>query len=445
MTDPPSPPEVTPDQPDGGGSGDDASAAGIPAGEAGLVLRMGNGERLPTWVWRLILAVAVSVALYQSATSILAQLTSLLGMIVVALFLSFAIEPAVSYMSDRFGLRRGIGTFVCFLGLVAIGGVFVFVMAELVISQVSDLVENAPQYIDDIADWLNRTFGLDIETVELNDTIREYESEIATVATDVGGRVLSLTGSVVGLIFQGFTVLLFAFYMIAQGPRFRRNVCSLVPASRQRTVLFIWELSIEKTGGWIYSRLLLAGLSAVFTWTFLSILGVPSPLALALWVGLVSQFIPAIGTYLAGSLPVLIALLNDPIDAIWVLGFIIVYQQIENYFFSPKITAQTMDLHPAVAFGSAIAGGMLAGPIGAILALPAAGVIQAFVSTILERHDVVDSHLTQFAEIADTEGDSEVRQMMRRMLRGEEIEGDEDPPPGQSPPGQSDDEAGSGR
>ena len=101
----------------------------------------------------------------------------------------------------------------------------------------------------------------------------------------------------------------------------------------------------------------------------------PSPLALAIWVGLVSQFIPAIGTYLAGALPVLIALLNDPIDAIWVLGFIIVYQQIENYLFSPKITAHAMDLHPAIAFGAALAGNAVLGPVGAIMALPFAGVV----------------------------------------------------------------------
>ncbi len=184
-------------------------------------------------------------------------------------------------------------------------------------------------------------------------------------------------------------------------------------------MLYLWELSIQKTGGWIYSRLLLAALSAAFTWVYLRCSGCRSPLALALWVGLISQFIPAIGTYLAGALPVLIALLNDPVDAIWVIAFIAIYQQVENYYFSPKITGQTMDLHPAVAFGAAIAGGMLAGPVGAILALPAAGVIQAFVSTFLERHEVVDSHLTDLERIRDTEGDSGVRAAMRRLLRRE--------------------------
>jgi predicted PurR-regulated permease PerM len=66
-----------------------------------------------------------------------------------------------------------------------------------------------------------------------------------------------------------------------------------------------------------------------------------------------------------------------------VLAWILAYQQIENYLLSPRITGQTMNLHPAVAFGSALAGAALFGPMGAVLALPAAAVIQAFITTYL--------------------------------------------------------------
>ena len=120
----------------------------------------------------------------------------------------------------------------------------------------------------------------------------------------------------------------------------------------------------------------------------------PYPLALGLWVGLVSQFVPTIGTYLAGALPVLIALFHDPVDALWVLVFITVYQQFENLVLSPRITARTMSLHPAVAFGAVIAGGAIAGPIGALLALPAVASIQALISLYAHRYEVVTGPLT---------------------------------------------------
>src|SRR5690606_36333643 len=96
----------------------------------------------------------------------------------------------------------------------------------------------------------------------------------------------------------------------------------------------------------------------------------------------------------AGAVPVLVALSSDPIDGIWVLAFVFAYQQVENYFFAPRITARTMALHPAVAFATVIAGAALFGAVGALLALPAAAVLQALVSTYVSRHEVIESEMT---------------------------------------------------
>ena len=125
-----------------------------------------------------------------------------------------------------------------------------------------------------------------------------------------------------------------------------------------------------------------------------TVIGLRYPVALGIWVGLVSQFLPVIGTYLAGVLPVLVALLDEPIRALWVLLVIVLYQQIENYLFAPRITAHTLELHPAVAFSAAIAGAAVLGPVGAILALPACATVQGFLSEWGPSHDVVDSDLT---------------------------------------------------
>ena len=89
------------------------------------------------------------------------------------------------------------------------------------------------------------------------------------------------------------------------------------------------------------------------------------------------------------------SLLDDPGHALVILVFLLVYQQIENYVFAPKITARTMDLHPAVAFGTVMVGAALFGGVGALIALPAAAVIQAVASTYLKRHEVIDTHMTR--------------------------------------------------
>jgi predicted PurR-regulated permease PerM len=190
------------------------------------------------------------------------------------------------------------------------------------------------------------------------------------------------------------TIGLFTFYMAAEGPKMRRAVCSIMRPERQVKVLRAWEIAIDKTGGYFYSRALLAGIGALVAWAVFAITGIPFAIALALWMGVLSQFVPVVGTYLGGALPLVIALLESPTKAIVVVVFVVVYQQLENYLLAPRITARTMALHPAVAFGAAIAGGTLMGVPGALMALPFAATVQAFVGTFMERHEVVDDNLT---------------------------------------------------
>jgi predicted PurR-regulated permease PerM len=220
---------------------------------------------------------------------------------------------------------------------------------------------------------------------------------------DLAGRAARFGALLLSVIFQALTIGLFTFYLVADGPRFRRTVCSVLTPRRQREVLEVWDIAIDKTGGYLYSRLLLAILNATATFIVLTVLGVPFAVPLSLWMGFVSQFIPIVGTYIAAAVPLVVALLEEPSAALFFLIFIVVYQQVENYLLSPRITARTMQLHPAVAFGAALAGGSISGLIGAFMALPAAAVIQAGFSSYLTRHEVVESELTREDHGADEE------------------------------------------
>jgi predicted PurR-regulated permease PerM len=155
-------------------------------------------------------------------------------------------------------------------------------------------------------------------------------------------------------------------------------------------VLDVWELAVQKTGGYLSSRAILAVVSSLLHYVAFEAIGTPAPIALALWVGVISQFLPVIGIYVAGALPLLLTVIDAPIKGLFVLAFIVVYQQIENFLIAPKITAQTMELHAGVAFASAIIGGAVLGPTGAILGLPAAAVIQGILSSVGHRYEVVD-------------------------------------------------------
>ena len=227
--------------------------------------------------------------------------------------------------------------------------------------------------------------------------------------------VLDVSAQVLGGLFQLLTITLFSFYFAADGPRLRRALCSVLPPAKQAEVLRAWEIAVDKTGGYLYSRGLMALISGVAHYILLEVLGVPYAPVLAVWVGLVSQFIPTIGTYLAGALPMLIAFTVDPWYALWVLIFVVVYQQFENYVLQPKLTAKTVDIHPAVAFGSVIAGTALLGAVGALIAIPAVATLQAFLGAYVKRYDVTDDPRVHGRR---ERGTSALLARIRRALQG---------------------------
>ncbi|WP_078948140.1 AI-2E family transporter [Streptomyces griseus] len=346
------------------------------------------GAGMPRWLPRAMVLALALIAAFQLGTWAFHQLIGLLINILIAFFLALAIEPAVSRMAAH-GIRRGFATFLVFLGLlIAVAG-FVTLLGSMLAGQIIKLIEGFPEYLDSVINWVNTTFHTDLRRVDIQDSLvhsgwlRKYVQNSATGVLDVSAQVL-------GGLFQLLTIALFSFYFAADGPRLRRTLCSVLPPSRQAEVLRAWEIAVDKTGGYLYSRGLMALISGVAHYILLEALGIPYAPVLALWVGVVSQFIPTIGTYLAGALPMLIAFTVNPWYALWVLIFVVVYQQFENYMLQPKLTSKTVDIHPAVAFGSVIVGTALLGAVGALIAIPAVATLQAFLGVYVKRYDVTD-------------------------------------------------------
>lgn len=344
--------------------------------------------RMPRWLPRAMVLALALIACFQLGSWAFHQVTGLLINVLIAFFLALAVEPAVSWMAAR-GLRRGLATALTFLGVMIAGAGFVVLLGSMLAGQIVDMVEDFPKYLDQVISWVNQTFHTDLNRVEVQDSLlhsdwlQKYVQNSATGVLDVSAQVL-------GGLFQLLTILLFSFYFAADGPRLRRALCSVLPPAKQAEVLRAWEIAVDKTGGYLYSRGLMALISGIAHYILLAALDVPYAPVLGMWVGLVSQFIPTIGTYLAGALPMLIAFTVDPWYALWVLVFVVVYQQFENYVLQPKLTAKTVDIHPAVAFGSVIAGTALLGAVGALIAIPAVATLQAFLGAYVKRYDVTD-------------------------------------------------------
>ncbi|MCP3818616.1 AI-2E family transporter [Streptomyces sp. A3M-1-3] len=344
--------------------------------------------RMPRWLPRALVLALALYACFQLGSWAFHQLIGLLVNILIAFFLALAVEPVVSRMAAR-GMRRGLATFLVFLGVFITGAGFVVLLGSMLAGQIIEMIEEFPRYIDSVIKWINLTFHTDLSRVEIQESVLRSDWLRKYVESSAGG-VLDVSATVLGGLFKLLTIGLFSFYFAADGPRLRRAVCSVLPPAKQTEVLRAWEIAVNKTGGYLYSRGLMALVSGVAHYVLLVILGVPYAPALAVWVGVVSQFIPTIGTYLAGALPMLIAFTVNPLYALYVLAFVVIYQQFENYVLQPKLTSKTVDIHPAVAFGSVVAGTALLGAVGALIAIPAVATLQAFLGAYVKRYAVTD-------------------------------------------------------
>lgn len=342
----------------------------------------------PRWLRKAVVAILILFVILQIGTWIFHSIGSFLFLLLLAFLLGIALEPIVGFLTRR-GMRRGLATGIAMLTFFVAALVFIAAFGGLLVSQISELIQQLPSLLDSAADWVNKTFDKELDPNALRKTFNITPQQIATWASGLAGGVLGVITSTVGLVFQGFTMILFAFYFSADGPRLRRTIAGWLPARQQRVFVTVWDITVQKTGGFVVSRLLLALISTLFMSIFLFIIDVPYWFALGLFTGVVSQFIPTVGTYLGIALPCLVAVFNDPLDVVWIIIFGTAYQQIENYFFSPRISARTMDIHPAVAFGSVIAGAALFGPIGALIGIPVAAAVLAFAQAYTKRYDVI--------------------------------------------------------
>ncbi|WP_454042092.1 AI-2E family transporter [Cellulosimicrobium sp. Marseille-Q8652] len=375
----PSPPDAPPHAP-----------SGVPSGADGDGTRpvQHDSRQPPRWVPRALVMGVVAVFVAVFAWYALGQLQALGVNILIAFFIALALEPIVVWLV-RHGWRRGVAAGVSLIGSIVVVLVVLALFGNLFVQQLVQLVQTIPALYEDARGFLEERF--DVIVPESDELLREAFDQFGQ---DVASGALLVGTTIIGGIFASLTILLVTYYLLAAGPRFRAAVCRWLTPNRQEEVLRLWEITQVKVSDFINSRIVLAALSSVFTLVFLLIVGTPYALPLAVFTGVVSQFVPTIGTYIGGALPVAVALTSQGLpQALAVLAFIIGYQQLENLYFSPKVSARALEMNPAVSFVVVLAFGAVFGALGAFLALPIAATIQAVANTYLQRHELIDSHL----------------------------------------------------
>ena len=343
-----------------------------------------------TSVWRSGWVVIALIAIGLFIKFVIDDGGSVIFTLLMAWFASIAMEPAVARLAKR--MKRGAATGLVMLAVAVFCVLFALAFGKLIADQLVQAVKALPSFAQSALDWVNERLGTDYSPTEALAAIGITQDTLTTWAKELAGGALGLIVSVVGAFFSSFTFLLFTFYFSADAPRLKRWVARLFAPRYQPVVVTVWDLSVEKTGGYVAARVVLAGINGGSTAIFLWIIGMPYWLILGIWTGLVAQFVPTIGTYISIILPVLVGLLGpNPIQGVLALIWAIVYQQVENLTLEPQISAKAVDIQPAVSFAAVLLGAALFGAAGAILAVPVAALMLALLDIYARKYELLPS------------------------------------------------------
>jgi predicted PurR-regulated permease PerM len=349
----------------------------------------------PRALRRSVVAILLLVTAWITALWVFSAVSRFLFLLLLSWLFAMAMEPAIGGLARR-GWRRGAATALVGGGVLAIVALLGGLFGNLFFTQLSQLVAAAPGVVTDVISRANSTFHLKLDATSIAASLKLNPSQVGTMASDLAGGVLGLVSSLLSALLDVFTFVVFAFYLAADGPRVRRTIGSWLSPAHQDVFVTVWDIAVAKTGGYVVSKVELAALSAVFHGVFFNFVNVPYWLPLALLVGMLAQFIPVLGTYLGIIVPILFVVFTPQHwTALWILLFATVYQQIETYVFTPRVSRRTMDVNSGIALGSVFVGSALWGVIGALIGIPLAAAAVALLDTYGHRHELVPALATE--------------------------------------------------
>jgi predicted PurR-regulated permease PerM len=321
----------------------------------------------------------------------------LVWMLIAAVF-TVALYPAVDWLQHHVRwCRRSLATLVVFLVVVlAFGGILTLFAVPLA-EQGTQLATRLPDMIAD-ARAGRGPVGVLLERTNALEFARDNEERIREFATGLGTPALGLLRSAVTGIVATISIFVLAYLAVLQGPKVIEGTLSLFPPRRAERIRRVSGDCTKTITGYISGNLLISVICGVLTYIVLKIFGVPFAELIAVFVA-IADLIPLIGATLGAVVAGVAALIHSVPAAITVVIFFIVYQQLENHLLQPVIFSRTVKLNPLTVLVALLLATELAGILGALLAIPAAGVIQVILRDVWHHRTgsstTVESHAHQ--------------------------------------------------
>ena len=354
---------------------------------------MAARQRVP---WRTIIASVAVVGAALLSVVLVVHLARIIAWLVVAGFFAVILSPAVDWLERRAHLRRGLATAIVIVTVLALFALMLWAFITPVVHGVQKFVDDLPRTVSDarhgkgpIGDIVKR-YDLDKKLDQNQDKIRNWLSGAGTPAFNI------LRGIFTTLI-AAVTIMALTVLLLLRGPRLTAGTLRLVPDAYRERVRRVAADAARAVSGYMLGNFLISVISGVATWVVLRIMGVPHPEVLGVWVAF-ADLIPLVGATLGAVPTVLIAVVHSVPAGVVTLVFFIVYQQFENHVLQVTVMSKTVDVDPLTVLVSVLVGVELFGFLGALLAIPAAGVIQVVIRNI---YDVDTGHLKREPTIGE--------------------------------------------
>jgi predicted PurR-regulated permease PerM len=302
--------------------------------------------------------------------------------ILIALFLALALNPAVEFFERR-GLKRGWASGLVFLlALLAFAGLGSLLLPPL-IEQVTDFVDAVPGFIDDITAGRG-PFGFLQEDYQIVDKVEQaIEERGAGEVLGITAAGIAIAQGVVAAVVGAVAIAFITFFMLLEGPRLVERFLAFVPEGVRPRWARVGQDIYRTVGGYVTGNLLISLIAGVASAIVLFALGSDYAVALAVLVA-VLDLVPLAGATLAAIIVSTVGF----IELGWIRGviliiFFLVYQQLENHVLQPVIYGRTVQLSPLVVLVAVLVGAELIGILGALAAIPVAGIVQAVARELL--------------------------------------------------------------
>jgi len=339
-------------------------------------------ERLVRFPVRTVLTVLGLIVAVWALLHVIVIARSVIVYILIAIFLTLAINPLVEWLVRR-GIRsRGVASgAACLLVLLAIAGIG-YAFIPTLVDNVNNFVNAVPGYVHDLTKGKGRLGFLETKYHVVERLEHYVKQGGAKKLLGLSGAAISVTKGVLSFIVGSVTVAFLTFFMLLEGPAWMDRVYGLLPPESQPRWRAVGHGIYRQVGGYVTGNLVISLIAGSLTTFVLLLLGVPYAVALGLLVGLL-DLLPLVGATIAAVIVAAVAFLHSLLAGIVIIVFFVVYQQVENHVLQPLVYHRTVALSPLAILISVLVGAELAGVLGALAAIPVAGAIQVLILDFL--------------------------------------------------------------